>query len=133
MELVSDDSEFKANVPKKLPNFENGNILILLFCSVILRKENSMNIIRQPTKQGEKLTYKFPVKGSKFLVKNFTDGDIEVTFDSGDKTGILIPENAAQICIIGESSGWGLYVRDTLYITAKVESEKGVEVQCLRW
>ncbi len=92
-----------------------------------------MNIIRQPTKQGEKLTYKFPVKGSKFLVKNFTDGDIEVTFDSGDKTGILIPENAAQICIIGESSGWGLYVRDTIYITAKVESEKGVEVQCLRW
>ncbi len=111
----------------------NAILEILLFCSVILRKENSMNIIRQPTKQGEKLTYKFPVKGSKFLVKNFTDGDIEVTFDSGDKTGILIPENAAQICIIGESSGWGLYVRDTLYITAKVESEKGVEVQCLRW
>lgn len=74
-----------------------------------------MNIIRQPTKQGEKLTYKFPVKGSKFLVKNFTDGDIEVTFDSGDKTGILIPENAAQIVLL-EKALVGDYMCEILYI-----------------
>jgi trans-2-enoyl-CoA reductase len=73
------------------------------------------------------------VKGSKFLVKNFTDGDIKVAFDSEDETGILIPGNAAQVCIIGESSGYGLYVRDTVYVTAEASSEKGVEVQCLRW
>lgn len=92
-----------------------------------------MQVIRQKTTQGGKLIFNFSVKGSKFLVKNFTEGYIKVAFDEEDKADILIPGNAAQICVISENSGYESYARDTVYVIAEQESEKGVEVQCLRW
>ena len=103
-----------------------------------------MDIIfkRSPTTANTALVLEFPVKGTKFLVKNLTDGNVYVALkklndieaDSSESVKgecVLIPENTAQLVVCRELP----YVEGTNIVTVIPEatSEKGVEVQCLKW
>ena len=67
------------------------------------------------------------VSGS-YLIKNFTDGDIYVGFVSGNKEKMsLIPSETAQVFSGSMIEG------NILYVIPAETSNKGVEVQCLRW
>ncbi len=93
-----------------------------------------MLIKRQPTSSEKAMKFEFNTKGSKFLVKNFTDGDIYVGLgESTEKeTMILIPAATSQICMIQElGTPWSQ--TDVVTIIPTATSEKGVEVQCLKW
>lgn len=93
-----------------------------------------MLIKRQPTSSENAMKFEFNIKGSKFLVKNFTDGDIYVGLgESMEKeTMILIPAATSQICMIQElGTPWSQ--TDVVTIIPTATSEKGVEVQCLKW
>lgn len=68
------------------------------------------------------------VSGS-YLIKNFTDGDIYAGFVSGNKEKMsLIPAETAQVF-----SGGAMIEGNILYVIPDETSDKGVEVQCLRW
>lgn len=93
-----------------------------------------MLIKRQPTASEKALKFEFSIKGSKFLVKNFTDGDIYVDLGENEnkEVMILIPAATSQICAIQElGTPWSQ--TDVVTIIPTATSEKGVEVQCLKW
>ena len=112
-----------------------GGIFIPI-CDVA-RKEKEMNkyltFIRQPTVAGETMKLEFDVSGIKYLVKNFTAGDIYVAMgETSDKEDcILIPAETSQVVTPYD----GVYIHGSNIITIIPEetSERGVEVQCLRW
>ena len=90
--------------------------------------------IRAATTSEHPLVLEFAHEGKEYLVKNFTDGDVYVGLKDGatKEESMLIPANTAQ-CVI---------LRDKLYfdkdgkivqIIPTATSEKGVEVQCLKW
>lgn len=99
------------------------------------RKEKPMklNLLRSPTQADTKLAFDFAVAGSEFLVKNFTDGDILVSFDENEENPILIPAECSQVCITGQNGTWNPNPVQTVYVLPDATSEKGVEVQCLKW
>lgn len=81
---------------------------------------------RMPSYAGEFAEWVFPAKGYIWLVKNFTDGDIYVGLTDFDKDkSVLIPPGTAQVVSLGRT--------DVLQIYTETASDKGVEVQCLRW
>lgn len=88
---------------------------------------------RSPTSANTALVLEFPVVGTRFLVKNLTDNDIYVALKETDNKGdcLLIPADTAQVVQVLE----GPYVFGTNVVTIIPEetSEKGVEVQCLKW
>lgn len=88
-----------------------------------------MIFVRKPTAAGTKIKMEFPVEGTRFLVKNLTEGDIYAAVkDVEDKDlCILIPENTAQAI---ESK---LMPSKVVTIIPEETSERGVEVQCLKW
>ncbi len=91
-------------------------------------------LIRKATIAGAQIVYHFDQIGSKFLIKNFTEGDIYVRFCEGEENPILIPVGCAQVCVISEGPMyWRSISTDTVYVTAEESNEKGVEVQCLKW
>ena len=109
---------------------------IFIVCDVA-RKEKEMNtyltFIRQPTTAGTPMKYEFDVSGIKWLIKNFTDGDIYVAMgETTDKTDcLLIPAETSQVVTPYD----GVYIHGSNIITIipDATSEKGVEVQCLKW
>lgn len=93
-----------------------------------------MNIIRNPTTAGGTLIYEFDVLGYRFIVKNFTDGDVYASLKEGatKDESILIPAGCAQVLLENELATYGSAV-STVQIIADAASEKGVEVQCIRY
>ena len=67
--------------------------------------------------------------GLRYLVKNFTEDDIYVGFTAGeDKMArALVPAETAQV-FEGQ-----MITGSIMYVLPAATSEKGVEVQCLRW
>lgn len=92
-----------------------------------------LNLIRCPVVGGQIMVAKFDVKGYRFLVKNHTDGDVYVSMYEGSakNASILIPTQCAQI--ISANDGTCHATTDTIQIIPDKDSDKGVEVQCLRW
>lgn len=92
------------------------------------------NVIRKPMIEGQKEKYDFG-NGSEYLVKNFTDDDIYVGLsENAEKSDcICIPAECCQIIILRKSPIWETDTLSTLWIIPESTSEKGVEVQCLKW
>lgn len=88
-----------------------------------------MNVLRKPTTADTELEFPLTLRGLRYLVKNFTEDDIYIGFTAGeDKTArALVPAETAQVF---ESQ---MITGDTMYVLPVATSEKGVEVQCLRW
>lgn len=86
---------------------------------------------RKPTTAETKIEFQFNVMGLEFLVKNFTDSDIYVGFEDEKEKMVLIPAETAQVVASVTPTGHDRY--DTVYVIPTAVSEKGVEVQCLRW
>lgn len=86
---------------------------------------------REPDRISENLWIQLHprIRGLRYLVKNFTEDDIYIGFTAGeDKTArALVPAETAQVF---ESQ---MITGDTMYVLPVATSEKGVEVQCLRW
>lgn len=93
-------------------------------------------VIRQPTVANVKNVYEFGVQCDRFLAINLTEDDIFVGFrDNTQKEGMLIvPAGCSRVCTVKVQNNWFKEnATDTVYIIPTATSQKGVEVQCLRW
>lgn len=92
-----------------------------------------MKIIRNPTVAGT-MMFEFDVKGYRFLVKNFTDGDVYASLKEGatKEESALIPAGAAQVLVKNEFDPFNA-ITNKVQIIADTASGKGVEVQCIRY
>lgn len=83
--------------------------------------------IERKTLSGSKTSFVFDYKRPRFVVKNFTDSDVYVSFSQSatDDKSIKIPSGMGQICMVtDEDHGIGI---DTVYVKGTGE----VEVQQL--
>lgn len=96
---------------------------------------SNMKIVRKSVTANTPTTFNFDVSGIRFLVKNFTDGDIFVALKSGavKEESALIPTNCAQILEARLSTSGSVDTTKTVQVIADTSSQKGVEVQCLLW
>ena len=92
---------------------------------------SKVKVIRQPTAE-ETLIFEFETASSEFMVKNFTDGDIYASLENGatKEESALIPAQTAQTVIRNKNYYAG---SNLVQIIPTATSEKGVEVQCLKW
>lgn len=82
--------------------------------------------VRATTEQDGTMVCNFEQKGYIFLVKNFTAGDIYVGLEGCEKEeSILIPSETAQTIAIGPTQ--------KIQVITDAASEKGVEIQCIRY
>lgn len=92
-----------------------------------------LTFIRQPTMAETPMKIEFDMTGIKYLVKNFTDDDIYVAIgDAASKEDcLLIPAETSQVLVSYD----GTYISGSNIVTIipTATSEKGVEVQCLKW
>lgn len=88
--------------------------------------------IRAATTSEQPLVLEFVYEGKEFLVKNFTEGDVYVALKEGatKEESALIPAQTAQTVIRNKNYYAG---SDIVQIIPTATSEKGVEVQCLKW
>ncbi len=88
--------------------------------------------IRAATTSEQELILEFAHEGKEYLVKNFTDGDVYVALkESATKEeSALIPAQTAQTVIRNKNYYAG---SNLVQIIPTATSEKGVEVQCLKW
>lgn len=91
---------------------------------------NDLKVFRQSTTAEKEIVFEFETNGIEFLVKNLTDADIFVACKQGVEKAdrILIPANLCQIITPFPTIHTG-----EISIIAVQTSEKGVEVQCLKW
>ena len=89
--------------------------------------------IRAATTSEQALVLEFAYEGKEFLVKNFTDGDVYVALKEGatKEESALIPAQTAQTIVRNKSDYYA--GSNLVQIIPTVTSEKGVEVQCLKW
>lgn len=79
-------------------------------------------VARKKTVAGQQIVLKFEKKGNKFIVKNFTEGDIYVGIDGKKENAVRIASLFFQVITTDT---------DTIYIDPDTTSEKGIEVQML--
>ena len=91
---------------------------------------SEVKVIRQPTAEAT-LIFEFEVASSEFLIKNLTDGEIYASLerDATKEQSVLIPAQTAQRLQYGSGGGKS----NLIQIIPTATSEKGVEVQCLKW
>lgn len=89
--------------------------------------------IRAATTSEQALVLEFAHEGKEFLVKNFTDGDVYVALKEGatKEESALIPPQTAQTIVRNKSDYYA--GSNIVQIIPTATSEKGVEVQCLKW
>lgn len=92
---------------------------------------SKVKVMRQPTASAT-LIFEFEVAASEFLIKNLTDGEIYASLerDATKEQSVLIPAQTAQVLQYGTYGGGK---SDLVQIIPTATSEKGVEVQCLKW
>lgn len=91
---------------------------------------NDLKVIRQSTTAEREMVFEFETSGIEFLIKNLSDADIFVACKQGVEKAdrILIPANLCQIIM-----PFPTIRTSEISIIATATSEKGVEVQCLKW
>lgn len=89
--------------------------------------------IRAATTSEQALVLEFAYEGKEFLVKNFTDGDVYVALKerATKEESALIPAQTAQTIVRNKSDYYA--GSNLVQIIPTATSEKGVEVQCLKW
>lgn len=92
---------------------------------------SKVKVMRQPTASAT-LIFEFEVAASEFLIKNLTDGEIYASLerDATKEQSALIPAQTAQRLQYGSYGGGK---SNLVQIIPTATSEKGVEVQCLKW
>lgn len=101
-----------------------------IFMFIFSRKDRCyMDVQRKPTIADTELEFSLSLQGLCYLVKNFTEDDIYIGFVAGEgkTTRALVPAETAQI-FEGQ-----MIAGSIMYVLPAATSEKGVEVQCLRW
>lgn len=93
-----------------------------------------MHIFRMATAENTNLKFEFPVEGQKYLVKNFTDGNIYAGLGDGTNKAkmILIPPKTSEIIFNSERYS-DLHTEHIVTVIPDMTSEEGVEVRCLGW
>ena len=112
--------------------FENMTVLQnLTLAPIQVRKMSKVKVMRQPTASAT-LIFDFEVAASEFLIKNLTDGEIYASLerDATKEQSVLIPAQTAQVLQYGSYGGGK---SNLVQIIPTATSEKGVEVQCLKW
>lgn len=95
-----------------------------------------LKVIRQPTVANTKIVFEFDVRCDRFLASNLTEDDIFIGFhDNAQKEQMLVvPAGCSRVCVVNVRNNWlKENASDKVYIIPTATSEKGVEVQCLRW
>ena len=92
-----------------------------------------LKVIRAAVQQGQTI-FAFDVSGFEYLVKNFSDSDIYVALEEGatEADSILIPSGCAQVLRVNKGSV-SYKEHGKVQIIADTASDKGVEIQCIRW
>lgn len=92
---------------------------------------SKVKVMRQPT-ASTTLIFEFEVAASEFLIKNLTDGEIYASLerDATKEQSVLIPAQTVQRLQYGSYGGGKSNI---VQIIPTATSEKGVEVQCLKW
>ena len=101
-----------------------------IFMFIFSRKDRCyMDVQRKPTIADTGLEFSLSLQGLCYLVKNFTEDDIYIGFVAGEDktTRALVPAETAQV-FEGQ-----MITGSIMYVLPAATSEKGVEVQCLRW
>ena len=92
-----------------------------------------LKVQRKSVTSSQATQFLFDVKGTQYIVKNFTEGNIYVALkETQNKTDcILIPSQTAQIVEFFN----GIYNSDSGIVTviSDENSDTGVEVQCIKW
>ena len=93
----------------------------------------TLDVFTFQTVAGTELAAVFDRFGNRFVVKNFTDGDIYVAFSSpvAMEKSIRIRPGNYQIVMVGEKFDYQKTATDRIYILPEANSERGVEVQLL--
>lgn len=93
-----------------------------------------VKFIRNPAQADQAILFNFDTICYRFLVKNLTEGDIYVAPVAGaEKTdSLLIPAGCAQVLCVNERDTWH-DASSVVQVIADETSEKGVEIQCIRY
>lgn len=81
--------------------------------------------VQRVTLSGAEQTISFPNPCGRFLVKNFSTGDIYVSFGTpvDQATAIRIASGMGQVCLISEQGGFAQPKTRNIYITGTGEVE----------
>ena len=88
-----------------------------------------MNPVRKSTIAGTAKKYEFDLDVTQFLVKNLTDGDIEVRLEETGEDVWLIPGGGWQMIPGAEYQS----SHNSLYVKASETSDRGVEVEAVKY
>lgn len=96
-------------------------------------RKAKLAVKRIGTEAGKEVEIEFTRFGNKFLVKNFTEGDIYVSFESpvNKAESVLIRPDTYQNVMIGERFDYEKTASHTIYILPEESSEDGIEVQLI--
>lgn len=89
--------------------------------------------LKRPILNGEPTAIEFKHSCEKWLVKNFTDGDIYVAFENSsafEESAIKIASGCGQVCFVNEHSSYSEDVSNIIYIKGTGEVE--VQQLCYR-
>ena len=89
-----------------------------------------MRVVRKSTVAGKDVLFEFKEVGSRFVVANFTTRDLIARFGDDDKTGIVVPTQAARVvvtCLRPRLAD----MTNRVYVKAEETVENGCEIQML--
>lgn len=87
-----------------------------------------MKILRKDTLPNEAVEFRFDTLASRFVVANFTEGNLIAKFGEEDQVGVLIPMKTARVVATRLMPRQEDMV-SVVYVTAQVEMENGCEIQ----
>lgn len=93
---------------------------------------NRLKILRKEIAENTLEEFEFDIKGFQFLVKNFSDNDIFVSFDEEESTDnmIKIPANCSQVCLLTKETSNIELSSDKIYVICE-NSSADVEIQII--
>ena len=89
-----------------------------------------MRVVRKATVAGKDVLFEFEEVGSRFAVVNFPTRDFIARFGEDDKTGVVIPAQAARVVITRLQPRLS-DMTNKIYVKAKETMENGCEIQML--
>lgn len=92
--------------------------------------EESMRVVRKGTTAGKEVLFAFEEVGSQFVIANFTGSSLIARLGDEDKTGVMVPAQAARVVVTRINPRMSDAV-NKVYVKAEETVENGCEIQML--
>ena len=89
-----------------------------------------MRVVRKGTTAGKEVLFEFEEVGSQFVIANFTESNLIARLGDEDKTGVMIPPQAARVVVTRINPRMSDAV-NKVYVKAEETVENGCEIQML--